>query len=361
MSHLRFLIPLLVLWLGFLTACTGAGGSEGGVREAQLPDDIPGLIDLLTRPNEPNQAQIMEKLVAKGDEAIEPLLGALGKDGIEQAGVEHALARIGKPAVPGLIQALRNDDHWVRMGAIITLGMIGPDAAEAAEPLVNLFSGTLKVEQIQIMYTLADVSPTEDVIGMVRAAMMVDDLRYYAMRVLGKIGPGAASAVPAILLYLNHQDSQARIEAMLALKSIGPVEGVVDGIAGRLADEDERVRLNAAQALGDLGKDAVGATMQLATALSDQDADVQRAAARSLGLMAPESRAAIPALVRALSVESAQTRREVALTLGLFGSEASSALSRLREVSENDQVDYVRNAAARAIESIENPPQEDAG
>jgi len=87
---------------------------------------------------------------------------------------------------------------------------------------------------------------------------------------------------------------------------------------------------------------------------------VQRAAAKSLGLMAPESRAAIPALVGALSVESAQTRREVALTLGLFGSEAASALPRLREVSENDQVDYVRNAAASAIDSIENPPPQES-
>ena len=48
----------------------------------------------------------------------------------------RALVRIGKPAVPALIDALRNGDHSVRFRAINTLGELG-GVAEAATPMLR--------------------------------------------------------------------------------------------------------------------------------------------------------------------------------------------------------------------------------
>ena len=48
----------------------------------------------------------------------------------------RALVRIGKPAVPALIEALRNEDHRVRFRSINTLGELG-GIAEAAIPMLR--------------------------------------------------------------------------------------------------------------------------------------------------------------------------------------------------------------------------------
>ena len=58
--------------------------------------------------------------------------------GNEQIWLENsrALVRIGKPAVPALIEALRDGDHRVRFRAINTLGALG-GVADAAIPMLR--------------------------------------------------------------------------------------------------------------------------------------------------------------------------------------------------------------------------------
>lgn len=83
-----------------------------------------------------------------------------------------ALGRIGAPAVPHLIQAVRSPDPEVRHHAVETLSRIGPEAGEAVPDLVR---------------ALNDQDPL---------------VRKTAARALGQIGPSAAEAVPALLRLL---------------------------------------------------------------------------------------------------------------------------------------------------------------
>ncbi len=53
------------------------------------------------------------------------------EDGMVQARAMYALVEIGTPAVPPLIEALESDDVNVRLMALNTLGLIGPDATDA--------------------------------------------------------------------------------------------------------------------------------------------------------------------------------------------------------------------------------------
>ena len=48
----------------------------------------------------------------------------------------RALVRIGKPAVPALIDALHDEDHSIRLRVINTLGELG-SVAEAATPMLR--------------------------------------------------------------------------------------------------------------------------------------------------------------------------------------------------------------------------------
>ncbi len=52
-------------------------------------------------------------------------------NGLVQARAMYALVKIGAPAVPPLITALESDDVSVRLMALNTLNLIGPDAKSA--------------------------------------------------------------------------------------------------------------------------------------------------------------------------------------------------------------------------------------
>lgn len=84
-----------------------------------------------------------------------------------------ALSRIGEPAVPSLIEALRSPDPTLRQQAADTLARIGPGAAAAVPALTAL---------------LEDADPR---------------VRKSAARALGQIGPAAADAVPSLMRALE--------------------------------------------------------------------------------------------------------------------------------------------------------------
>jgi hypothetical protein len=87
-----------------------------------------------------------------------------------------ALGRIGAPAVPALIQALREPSAQQRLRAARVLARIGPAALEAVPVLIE---------------RLEDADP------LVRKA---------AARALGQIGPEAIEAVPSLMRVLQDQE-----------------------------------------------------------------------------------------------------------------------------------------------------------
>jgi hypothetical protein len=87
-----------------------------------------------------------------------------------------ALGRIGKPAVPKLVEALKSSNPMLRHQAADTLARIGPSAAAAVPALID---------------AMTDQDP------LVRKA---------CARALGQIGPDAADAVPMLIEMLLEDD-----------------------------------------------------------------------------------------------------------------------------------------------------------
>jgi HEAT repeat protein len=96
----------------------------------------------------------------------------------EQQLAADALARIGPPAVPMLVQSLRSSDREVRRRACEILMRMGPDAKEAVPELIGL---------------LGD----ED-----------EELRRMAATALGRIGPDAGDAVPALMRTMLQEEPE---------------------------------------------------------------------------------------------------------------------------------------------------------
>jgi hypothetical protein len=94
----------------------------------------------------------------------------------EQETAADALGRIGPPAVPALVEALKSPEAEVRLKAIEVLARMGNDAKDATPDLIRLLD-----------------DPDERI-------------RKAATRALGIIGPEAAPAVPALMRSLMQPD-----------------------------------------------------------------------------------------------------------------------------------------------------------
>lgn len=105
------------------------------------------------------------------DDAVQPAAFAvpLPPPKSEPQLAAEALSRIGPPAVPMLVEALRSPERTVRRQACAVLLRMGPDAKEAVPDLVRLLDD-------------------ED-----------EEIRKSAAKALGGIGPDAAEAVPALM------------------------------------------------------------------------------------------------------------------------------------------------------------------
>jgi HEAT repeat protein len=265
--------------------------------------------------------------------------------------VQHlGIGPFDKAAVPALRRALTDDRRAVGLAAIVALGKIGRDAAEAADDL----NARLKEEDAEacaeICEALGKIGPT-GVPGLVDALKDNSrEVRRAAVYALGDIGPDAKAAVPALAAIFRHVDSQspyneakqaliaigepavpALIDALKdpssdvrrwsleALWSIGsPAKAAVPAILERTKEED--LRLTAIALLGSMGAEDSAVIDTLTAALADPNPEVRDAAAEALRNLGPAAKPALKPLVGALKDEYAHI-------------DAAEALARLGEIS----------------------------
>ena len=110
------------------------------------------------------------------------------------------------------------------------------------------------------------------------------EVRYSAARALGKIGPKAEKAVPALVRALKDKNEYVRQWAASALGKIGPkAEKAVPALTEALKDRWPGIRAqDAAVALGKIGPAAEKAVPALTEALKDEKVYVRKAAKEAL-------------------------------------------------------------------------------
>ncbi len=165
----------------------------------------------------------------------------------------------------------------------LVAGLQDPDAgvrADSALVLVDALKGTGPGAQTESAQPLAALH------GLAEALKGGDrDVRLVSVVVLGRVGPAAKEAVPALSEALqNDEYSAVREAAARALGRIGG-EGAVFGLVGALRDGAPEVRRASAGALGMIGPEAKAAGPALAEALNDSSLWVRVAAEEALRLM----------------------------------------------------------------------------
>jgi outer membrane protein assembly factor BamB/HEAT repeat protein len=191
---------------------------------------------------------------------------------------------IGPPAIPLLVELLRDKRTSVRRSAVNELIDLAPDT-EWIQPALRR--------------ALRD-----------RDEMVAGD----AARALGALGQRASPSVRALVRTLSHEDPYVRIYAAEALASIGPTASAATrDLAKALGDPIPGVRWAAAEALGSIGSAAQSAVPQLIEALKDEFLYVRICAAGALGSMGPKAQTAREALRAAANDPTMRYEAEWAL------------------------------------------------
>jgi len=132
------------------------------------------------------------------------------------------LVRIGRPAVPPLIEAIDNDDHDVRKFVVDVLGLIKDDAA--VEPLCGrLFDENPNVV-CSAAEALGEIGSSKVITALVAAYDRTEDVRLQAVEALGKIGD--PSALDTLFGYLKSDDPLILYAVIEAIGSIGLKDSV---------------------------------------------------------------------------------------------------------------------------------------
>ncbi len=207
----------------------------------------------------------------------------------------HTLAESGKAAVPGLRDALRNEQvcYW----ACLAAAEIGPDAQELVPDLTHV---------------LGNQDP---------------ECRMQALVALGEIGPGASAAVPAIISMLDKEEfGSVRGAAAYALGHIDRSPQVKAALAKLLQSEDEASQAISAWSLLKIDPNNAEAEKAIVAALGSKDDRVRQIAIRAFRELPPRDREldeeVIQAFVKTLNDASPEVVAEVIEALASKGERA---------------------------------------
>lgn len=279
------------------------------------------------------------------EDHLAPMLVAILKNPTESAllreaagSVLHYLPR--RVAVPAFLDGLLSPDPLVRIVAARELGKLREKGREGIPRLEELLRDPDDEVRLAALSALLEIGPTSACLQ--PAIKLLDSNREQstAARVISRLGPAAASAVPALIAALQETPPGARTYVIHALGCIGPAAiAAVPLLHRELADESSNDHVWAAQALGRLGPAAlVGGELLVELGLRDEPEGCRE----GLVLLGAS---AVPALIRVLESQDAELREKAADFLGSLGLAASQAVPALTAALADHYPDLAERAA----------------
>ncbi len=343
---------------------------------------LPLLVKLLRDPDHSVRLLAMQVLQEIGEEAVEPLVRALGdeKTACWACLVIGEIGPKAKAAVPALTKLLDHAAPDVHQEAILSLAAIGAASAPAAGRLVGALDDPLlrdaatyalvhigkvsadaeakiranakadnAMTKVVSTWALAKLHPKDKTLQKEAAEVLVEGLtsdrepvRSAAARAISDIRPGPKVMVPLLEKALENAKPEVVQHALDALAGVGAaaVPRLVEAL------KYEKARSRVAYILGQIGPQAEAAVTALAGLLNDADPETRREAAIALAKIGPAAKQAVPALIEAM-----EARREHGpiYALGGIGPAAAAAKPALIKImAGKDETPAVFSAWALA-------------
>jgi HEAT repeat protein len=355
-------VPRLVRALRDPDSWVSALAAEAlGEMGAAAADAVPALVRALGHVNSQVRANAADALgkVGAAAEPARPVLEAAAADeeGAVRAAAVYALARLGGYSGASrrlIVAALGDPDPQVRAAGVKAVGQADLPPREVEALLLPLLDDATDPVKIHAVSVLArQVGPVPAVVaGLCRRLAEDDstDIQAHAALGLGRLGPGAAAAGPALVRAAQTGEAAVREQAMKALALILPPEAPGAFVSG-LKDPTAEVRLLASAGWRKVEAVPPEAVPGLVAALKDSDPQVRANAALVLSRLEQLPPEAIPCLIDCTTEPSDRLRVNAALALRRA---PSAAVADVMEQLLEDPSTRVRLIAARALLST-NP------
>jgi HEAT repeat protein len=346
--------------LASLNACDALAGIG--------PDAVPAVDKLVNAAKSPEASLRWHAISALGDigpaaKASVPTLIAALEDSDPQVrfNAGYSLQQIGKPAVPALIESLKNEK--LQKLVLPVIAEIGTDAQEAVAPL----AGLIRSKNMEIRYeaVLALAAMGSSAMSTVpELVKMLEDKQFpnrpAAAYALGRIG--AKDSVPALKSALSTtEDPVLRLATVWALVQIDPNNKEYETIAlplltKALESDQAEIRREVAISLGLMGSRAKSAVPGLRLRLSDNDRSVRRESLVALAEIGPDSQSAVNEIIQILDEGDSNTRPIACYALGKIGTASKPAVPRLQKILQCRD-SYEKTVAAWALVHIAPDPE----
>ncbi|MEX0938616.1 MAG: HEAT repeat domain-containing protein [Pirellulales bacterium] len=134
----------------------------------------------------------------------------------------RTINHFGAESVPALTRMLRDHETSVRYCAAIGLGDIGEDARPAKAQLTERLRDPLESVRLASAFALARLGELETALPVLTAGLAHADraMACSAAELLGRIGPPAAGALPALEDARQHSDIHVKGAALNAVRAI---------------------------------------------------------------------------------------------------------------------------------------------
>ncbi|MFK7818140.1 MAG: HEAT repeat domain-containing protein [Planctomycetaceae bacterium] len=251
------------------------------------------------------------------------------------------LNKLGEPALPGVLNALKSEDAITRKKAAFCLGLTWC-VAQARERVSALSSVAEKdadpMVRHQATVSMAILARHDEVDTEVKGLVVptltralkdtsrTADNRRHLIAVIGGMGHKAHPLIPSMISQLEDEDAATRARAADALGMLASPYRVKRGQV--VVDSD----LPDYRASSESTELAVAA---LIPALSDEDSEVRAKAAIGLSHIGPAAAAAIPALTLQLKEEETEPRLRAAEALVKVAADPSAAIPILKAAAES--------------------------
>ncbi len=251
---------------------------------------------------EPQSDRPTESAEHTPERRIRELIAELGnEDVLTVYKTARELKKIGKPAIPFLVEALGHTEKRVRRAAAVLLGEL--NATSAVPALVEAFQNATRTSDRMILAATLGRLRDERGLSALMDGLKAKDKQLQAVSARAIAQFEDSRAVPTLVDLLDSSDELVRGSAVYALKKIG--EKGIPELSRALATTKGSTKVEVLNLLAEVGGDESIAAIQ--TALEDVNMYVRLAAARSLARLGNTD--GLPVANEALRSSSPETRK----------------------------------------------------
>lgn len=293
-------------------------------KDSSIINEVISHLDNEIRSIKFNSIHILGLLGEKSEKSIPKLIILLDNDdwSICRETV-RSLGKIGNSAInaiPKLSKLLSNNEVSIRKEAAMALGKIGNPTDESISNLIMACNDEDEEVRTEVAKTFGDLGPKaqEAIPALMKCLKDVNwTVRTASAQSINQIGRDSTTAIPSLIDALEDDDWRVRYRVINTLSEIG--KDAIPSLQNKLASKNAIVRKGAIDALSEMKIDDPKIINSISFLLTDKAEAVRGRAADALRNIGKE---AVPALIEALEKSNTKMKLIVISALGGIGRDA---------------------------------------